>query len=114
MWMTEPHVVRTWCTILSKRHGRGPNSSADALRFNRSLEHMGQDTKTLPGHNEQIYGLGGAGAEVEINAPHPRHDNFLYEPRARKTITPKCCSCSMREPSNGSAQAPQTRRLGFI
>ena len=66
-----------------------PDSSADALRFNHSLEHMGQDTKTFLAIMSEIYRVGRLGAEVEINAPHPRHDSFLYDPTHVRAITPE-------------------------
>lgn len=66
-----------------------PDSSADALRFNHSLEHMGQDTKTFLAIMGEIYRVGRDGAEVEISAPHPRHDSFLYDPTHVRAITPE-------------------------
>lgn len=66
-----------------------PGSSVEAMLFNHSLEHMGQDTKTFLAIVGEIYRVGRDGAVVEINVPHPRHDNFLHDPTHVRAVTPE-------------------------
>ncbi len=65
-----------------------PDDSADAVRFNHSLEHMGQSTPLFLGMIKELYRICRNGAEVEINAPHPRHDDFHNDPTHVRVITP--------------------------
>ena len=46
-----------------------PDNSADEMVFNHALEHMGGDPK------------------VQINVPHPRHDDFLNDPTHVRPVT---------------------------
>jgi hypothetical protein len=48
------------------------SDSADRVRFNHSLEHMGREPSVFLGM-----------------MPHPRHDNFLGDPTHVRIITPK-------------------------
>jgi hypothetical protein len=66
-----------------------PDSSAGEMLFNHSLEHMGQDTKTFLEIIKEIYRVGRDGAVIRINAPHPRHDNFLHDPTHVRAVTPE-------------------------
>ncbi|MEZ5972805.1 MAG: hypothetical protein R3C31_13430 [Hyphomonadaceae bacterium] len=66
-----------------------PDSSAQEFLFNHSLEHMGQDTKTFLAIMSEVYRVGRPGAEVSINVPHPRHDNFLFDPTHVRAVTPE-------------------------
>lgn len=66
-----------------------PDSSAEAMLFNHSLEHMGRDTETFLGIIREIYRVGCDGALVTINVPHPRHDNFLHDPTHVRAVTPE-------------------------
>lgn len=66
-----------------------PDSSAEAMLFNHSLEHMGRDTETFLGIIQEIYRVGCDGAEIAINVPHPRHDSFLNDPTHVRAVTPE-------------------------
>jgi hypothetical protein len=66
-----------------------PDSSAEEMLFNHSLEHMGQDSKTFLSIIKEIYRVGRDGAVVRINVPHPRHDNFLHDPTHVRAVTPE-------------------------
>jgi hypothetical protein len=62
--------------------------SADEVLFNHSLEHMGAVTSVFLGIMRELYRVCAASARVSINAPHPRHDNFINDPTHVRVITP--------------------------
>jgi hypothetical protein len=66
-----------------------PESSVQEMLFNHSLEHMGQDTKTFLAIMSEVYRVGRHGAALAINVPHPRHDNFLFDPTHVRAVTPE-------------------------
>jgi len=61
---------------------------AEAILFNHSLEHMGGDPKVFLSIMQEVYRIAAPGCEVQINAPHPRHDNFLTDPTHVRPISP--------------------------
>ncbi|MBL8546681.1 MAG: hypothetical protein JNL81_09455 [Hyphomonadaceae bacterium] len=73
------------------------DSSAEAMLFNHSLEHMGRETTTFLGIIQEIYRVGCDGAVVTINVPHPRHDNFLNDPTHVRAVTPEMLSMFDRQ-----------------
>ena len=64
------------------------NDSADSVRFNHSLEHMGREPAVFLGMMQELYRVCRNRAEIEIAVPHPRHDNFLGDPTHVRIITP--------------------------
>ena len=66
-----------------------PDSSVDEMLFNHSLEHMGQATSVFLAIVKEIYRVGSDGARIAINAPHPRHDSFLFDPTHVRIVTPE-------------------------
>lgn len=64
-------------------------SSVDVVRFNHCLEHIGQDSDTFLHVMKELYRICKNDAEVEINVPHPRHDNFIGDPTHVRPITPQ-------------------------
>jgi SAM-dependent methyltransferase len=67
-------------------------SSADKVVFNHSLEHMGQDPKIFLGIMKELYRICKPGAEIYINVPHPRHENFINDPTHVRIVTPELLS----------------------
>jgi ubiquinone/menaquinone biosynthesis C-methylase UbiE len=65
------------------------DNSVEVVRFNHSLEHLGQDSKVFLGMMKELYRICKNGAKIEINVPHPRHDNFLGDPTHVRVITPQ-------------------------
>ena len=61
----------------------------DEVIFNHSLEHIGGDTEVFFGIIKELYRICKAGALIQINVPHPRHDNFLNDPTHVRLITPE-------------------------
>lgn len=66
-----------------------PDSCAEEILFNHSLEHMGGDPKVFLAIMQEIYRIAAPGAVVRINVPHPRHDNFIGDPTHVRAITPQ-------------------------
>ena len=64
------------------------DSSVEAVLFNHSLEHMGRDPDLFLRLMQELYRVCRGGATVQINAPHPRHDDFLNDPTHVRVITP--------------------------
>ena len=65
------------------------DDSVDAVMFNHSLEHLGEDSRTFLGIMKELYRVCKDGAEISINVPHPRHDNFIGDPTHVRIITPQ-------------------------
>lgn len=66
-----------------------PDSSAEEMLFNHSLEHIGQDVRVFLAVIREIYRVARPGAVIRINAPHPRHDDFMNDPTHVRPITPQ-------------------------
>ncbi|MGA7750157.1 MAG: hypothetical protein WCA63_08415 [Gallionella sp.] len=65
------------------------DNSVDAVRFNHSLEHLGQQSRVFLGMMKELYRVCKNNAIVEVNVPHPRHDNFIGDPTHVRVITPQ-------------------------
>lgn len=61
----------------------------EEVLFNHSLEHMGKDTNVFLGIIQELYRVCKHGAKVQINVPHPRHDDFINDPSHVRIITPE-------------------------
>ncbi len=65
-----------------------PDSCAERIVFNHSLEHMGGDPKIFLEIMKEIYRISAHDCELIIHVPHPRHDDFLGDPTHVRAITP--------------------------
>lgn len=63
--------------------------SATQVLFNHSLEHLGADSRTFLEMMKELYRISANGCMIHINAPHPRHDNFINDPTHVRIITPE-------------------------
>ena len=63
-------------------------NSVDGVLFSHSLEHMGQQSSLFLAIMKELYRVCKNGAVVEINVPHPRHENFINDPTHVRIITP--------------------------
>ena len=63
-------------------------NSIDEILFNHSLEHIGQNSNIFLKIIKEIYRVCKDGALIQINVPHPRHDNFISDPTHVRAITP--------------------------
>jgi hypothetical protein len=94
-----------------------PSDCATVVRFNHSLEHMGADPKVFLAIMQELYRICAPGAEVHINAPHPRHDNYINDPTHVRAISPAMLCLFDREQTDewerqGAANSPLARYIG--
>ena len=94
-----------------------PSDSVDRVRFNHCLEHLGQDPKIFLGMMKELYRICRNGSEVEINVPHPRHDDFIGDPTHVRAITPELLTLFNRDANDqwkasGAANTPFAHYLG--
>lgn len=64
------------------------SNSASHILFNHSLEHMGQDADTFLNIIKEIYRISQPDTLIQINVPHPRHNDFINDPTHVRIITP--------------------------
>lgn len=94
-----------------------PDNSVDNVRFNHSLEHLGQDTNIFLGIFKELYRICKNGSIIEINVPHPRHDNFINDPTHVRAITPQLLNLFDKRLNDewkrtGAANSPLAHYLG--
>jgi len=73
------------------------DGSADVVVFNHSLEHLGASARVFQSIIQELYRVCRGGAEVQINVPHPRHDDFIDDPTHVRPITPALLSLFSRK-----------------
>lgn len=65
------------------------DNSVDEVLLNHCLEHIGQDVDIFFSVVKELYRVCKPGAKIQINVPHPRHDNFINDPTHVRIITPE-------------------------
>ena len=65
------------------------DDSVEQVVFSHSLEHMGGDPAVFLALMQELYRVCHGGATVQINVPHPRHDDFLNDPTHVRAVTPE-------------------------
>ena len=88
-----------------------PSDAAEEVLFNHSLEHLGHDPAVFLGIMKELYRICRPGAKVQINVPHPRHDNFVSDPTHVRAITPMTLALFSRRnnlvwQASGAANSP--------
>jgi hypothetical protein len=73
------------------------DNSADEVIFHHSLEHLGESPRAFLRIMVELYRICRNGAIVQIDVPHPRHDNFLNDPTHVRPISPQMLSLFDRE-----------------
>lgn len=73
------------------------DNSADEVRFQHVLEHLGGTPKVFFGIMQNLYRVCRPDAKVHITVPHPRHDDFLNDPTHVRVITPHVMGLFSRE-----------------
>jgi ubiquinone/menaquinone biosynthesis C-methylase UbiE len=68
------------------------DNEADEVLFHHSLEHIGADPKIFLGMMKELYRVSKPDAKIQINVPHPRHDNFIGDPTHVRIISPQVLS----------------------
>lgn len=64
------------------------DNSVDEILLNHVLEHLGADVNTFFSIIKEMYRVCKNGAIVQVNVPHPRHDNFINDPTHVRIVTP--------------------------
>src|SRR6185312_6059082 len=87
-----------------------PSDVADEIQFIHSLEHMGGDPKVFLAIMSETWRIAADGCRVQINVPHPRHDNFIGDPTHVRPITAQMLQLFDREFCDRAqaASAPNT------
>ena len=65
------------------------DNSIDEILLNHVLEHLGQETEVFFSIMKEMYRICKDGATIQVNVPHPRHDNFIHDPTHVRVITPE-------------------------
>ncbi len=65
------------------------DNAAEEVVFTHVLEHLGESSKVFLGIMSELYRICAPGAQVVIKVPHPRHDDFINDPRG----SPRACAC---------------------
>jgi len=68
------------------------SNSVDEILLNHVLEHLGSDTEVFFSVIQEIYRVCKNKSIVQINVPHPRHNNFINDPTHVRIITPEIIS----------------------
>jgi hypothetical protein len=93
------------------------DNCATEIHFIHSLEHMEADPKVFLAIVAETYRIASDGCLLQINVPHPRHDNFLGDPTHVRAITPKTLDlfdhllCD-RAVAAGAANTPLAHYIG--
>ena len=64
-------------------------NEVNEVLFNHSLEHIGADTNIFLNIMKELYRVCNNDAKIQINVPHPRHDNYINDPTHVRIITPQ-------------------------
>ena len=91
--------------------------AAEEVVFNHSLEHLGGDPEVFLAIMKELYRISAPGAVIKINAPHPRHDNFLGDPTHVRIISPQVLSLFSKKLNDewqriGAANSPLAHYTG--
>jgi hypothetical protein len=96
---------------LAKTPWPWPDDYASEVKFERSLEHMGDgDFKTLQAMMRELYRVCQPGARVTIQAKHPMHNAFVYDPTCVQVISPISLSLFDTQTSIAADPAPVALR----
>jgi len=93
------------------------NDSVDEVVFNHCLEHLGGDPRVFLGIMKELYRVCQPEAVIQINVPHPRHDNFINDPTHVRAITPVLLTLFDKKRNDewkarGAANSPLAHYLG--
>ena len=81
-------VTRTSYAISRSCHGHGKTIRSTASCSTTRSSTWGRIRRVFLGMMKELYRICRDGAEIEINVPHPRHDNFIGDPTHVRIITP--------------------------
>lgn len=106
-----------WSWVQDGLIGGWEADSVDEVLFNHSLEHMGADPAVFLRIMQNLYRICRHEAVIQINVPHPRHDDFIGDPTHVRVITPQVLSLFSRKncarwAAIGAANTPLATYLG--
>lgn len=64
-----------------------PDSSAEEIRLTHVLEHIGSTPTTFLNFIKELWRICQTGATIKVLVPHPRSDEFLWDPTHVRPIT---------------------------
>lgn len=87
------------------------SDSVDLVLFHHSLEHIGAEVGVFKRIMRELYRICCHGATVQIDVPHPRHDDFIADPTHVRAITPDTMSLLSKKANeewraSGNANTP--------
>lgn len=92
-----------------------PDSSATAVVFEHSMEHMGETAGAFRHLIQELYRVCADGARVDVIVPHWRHDSFSNDPTHVRAITPMMLRMLDRNRNHQSRLAGDSEsKLGFM
>lgn len=92
-----------------------PDSSAAAVMFQHSMEHMGETAGAFRHLVQELYRVCADGARVDVIVPHWRHDSFSDDPTHVRVITPGTLRMLDRNRNHQSRLAGDSEsKLGFM
>ncbi|MBT3989479.1 MAG: methyltransferase domain-containing protein [Rhodospirillaceae bacterium] len=65
------------------------DNSVDEIVMSHVLEHLGETKEVYLAIIKELYRICQADAEIRINVPHPRHDEFIIDPTHVRPILPE-------------------------
>lgn len=89
-----------------------PDDYAEAVYFERSLEHMGADFTTFQAMMRELYRVSQPGARIMIGAKHPWHNAFINDPTCVRVVSPSVLSLFDRQTPAHADPAPVAERNG--
>ena len=64
------------------------DKSIDEIYMNHILEHLGETSDVYIKVIQELYRICKPGAIIQINVPHPRHDDFISDPTHVRAVMP--------------------------
>lgn len=77
-----------------------PDSSVSEVLLIHVLEHLGQQTETYFKIMQELYRVCEKGAQIHIEVPHPRHDDFINDPTHVRIVTPSSLELFSQKSNN--------------
>ena len=73
------------------------DNEVEEVAFHYSLEKIGRDNEVFYAVMKELYRVCKHDAKIEIFTPHPRHDNFIGDPRNVRVISPVVMECFSKQ-----------------
>jgi SAM-dependent methyltransferase len=92
------------------------DNTIDEIYLNHVLEHLGAEVNVFFKIIQEMYRVCKNDAQILINVPHPRHDDFINDPTHVRIITPELLGLFSKKnceywKKNGNANSPLAEYL---